>query len=252
MLPVITQLKSFVCHFENDAITIQKFCNYLAKTDPTSEKQVMRDLYSAMNVYINNSGTVSCFDFSDESMYTFSYSSNDDTAFNYQVIQLISAQIGELNVANHGNYFGILQACTELIDPSCDDGVHDFFEPEPWNFEEFSQQCYETYHVKPDADRMDLFFGGKDITASSNIVFSNGLLDPWYAYGVLRNVSESLIAITIPDAAHHLDLRSRNDADPPAVLAAREMEKYYIKKWIGEFGKNREVIRNSFANFDFN
>lgn len=34
---------------------------------------------------MNNSGYATCFDYSDDSMYSTSYSSNDDTAFNYQV-----------------------------------------------------------------------------------------------------------------------------------------------------------------------
>jgi lysosomal Pro-X carboxypeptidase len=48
----------------------------------------------------------------------------------------------------------------------------------------------------------------------SNIIFSNGELDPWHAGGVLTNVSERSIAIYIEDSAHHLDLRLPNDADP--------------------------------------
>ena len=40
---------------------------------------------------------------------------------------------------------------------------------------------------------------GKSIESTSNIFFSNGLLDPWSAGGVLTNVSESLEAFVIPN-----------------------------------------------------
>ncbi len=45
----------------------------------------MKDMFKAINVYINNSGTETCFDYSDESLYDSSYSSSDDNSFNYQV-----------------------------------------------------------------------------------------------------------------------------------------------------------------------
>lgn len=47
-----------------------------------------------------------------------------------------------------------------------------------------------------------LFFvqwGGRNIAAGSNIVFSNGLLDPWHGGGVLEDVSRSLTAVVIPE-----------------------------------------------------
>lgn len=63
---------------------------------------------------------------------------------------------------------------------------------------------------------------------------SNGLLDPWSAGGVLTNVSRSVYTIIIPDAAHHLDLRESNKADPISVVAARKFYKYTIRHWTGQ------------------
>lgn len=62
-------------------------------------------------------------------------------------------------------------------------------------------------------------------------------------------MSESLIAITIPEAAHHLDLRGANPADPQSVKEAREIEKYYIRKWIKEYYQERRQIDNAFESF---
>lgn len=66
------------------------------------------------------------------------------------------------------------------------------------------------------------------------MIFSNGLLDPFYPAGVLHNLSESVTALLIPDAAHHLDLMFSNAADPASVLQARDFEHVAIQKWIAE------------------
>ncbi len=67
---------------------------------------------------------------------------------------------------------------------------------------------------------------------SSNIIFSNGELDPWHAGGVLENVSDQTISIYIENSAHHLDLRLPNEADPDSVKAARQLETVWIAKFI--------------------
>lgn len=42
-------------------------------------------------------------------------------------------------------------------------------------------------------------WGGRQITSSSNIVFSNGLMDPWHGTGVLESLSDTLVAVIIPE-----------------------------------------------------
>lgn len=69
------------------------------------------------------------------------------------------------------------------------------------------------------------------------------MLDPWHPFGVLQNLSDSLLAIVIEDAAHHLDLRAANPMDPPSVLTAREFEKRVIRKWIQEYHDDQVKIR---------
>ncbi|XP_066291726.1 lysosomal Pro-X carboxypeptidase-like [Branchiostoma lanceolatum] len=136
-------------------------------------------------------------------------------------------------------YYGGLawqyQACTEQIEPICSDGVNDMFPAIPWDLVAFSQACYQRWKVRPRPYWAVTEYWGRNISAASNIIFSNGDLDPWSAGCVLKSLSDSLIAIVMEDAAHHLDLRPSNPADPPSVLKARAQEADIIEKWIQEY-----------------
>lgn len=60
------------------------------------------------------------------------------------------------------------------------------------------------------------------------------MLDPWTAGGVVRNMSDSVVAVLIPEGAHHLDLRAANAADPASAVGARRVHRAHIKRWIKE------------------
>jgi hypothetical protein len=91
---------------------------------------------------------------------------------------------------------------------------------------------------------VDEYYGGKKGThTATNIVFSNGQLDPWSSGGVLTNESlpSSVIALLLPMGAHHLDLMFEDLADPPCVKAARAVEEAHIRRWITE-AYNRSAL----------
>ena len=90
--------------------------------------------------------------------------------------------------------------------------------------------------------RYEKINGGKDITKLvSNIVFSNGLLDPWSHAGVLKNYSDSLTAVVLPFGGHHLDLFFPTDQDPRGAVAARTVEINEIRKWIQEATAEKDL-----------
>jgi hypothetical protein len=75
---------------------------------------------------------------------------------------------------------------------------------------------------------------GKRIHGASNIVFSNGLYDPWHGGGVLHNLSKTVLAVILQHGAHHLDLMFSNPADPPDAVAARRVEVQEMRRWVAE------------------
>lgn len=55
--------------------------------------------------------------------------------------------------------------------PMCADGVRDMFEPEPWDFQAFSDECNAMFGVRPRAEWAATVYGGKRIGSYSDIIF---------------------------------------------------------------------------------
>ena len=129
------------------------------------------------------------------------------------------------------------QYCTEIFQLFGQDGVDDIFWPAPWNATEAIDECnLDNNGLLPRVDWAAINFGDHDEwrRSTSNIVWSNGEYDPWAGGGVNYNVSETLVAIMIPRAAHHLDLMFSDPGDTDAVKEARDFEMQHVKRWIAE------------------
>lgn len=81
------------------------------------------------------------------------------------------------------------------------------FWSDPFDYDGSIQACQQRWGVTPRPGWATTEWGGRRIGAASNIVFSNGLLDPWHGGGVLVDVSDSLPAVIIPEvrAYWHMD-----------------------------------------------
>lgn len=113
---------------------------------------------------------------------------------------------------------------------------------------------YSREDYDPWSNWMHTYYGSSRMSGHSNIVFSNGLLDPWSAGGVyatspweelngsrysgpmVQNITDrDVVAVIIEFGGHHTDLMYSNKMDPDCVKEAREVEKSYIAKWINEW-----------------
>jgi len=185
-------------------------CEHLSKPY-NNDTELLQHVFKAVNVYFNYTGEAKCLNLMEED------------------------GIG----ADMWSY----QACTEMVMPFCYDGTNDMFEPAPWDLKAFTKECEETWGPAgvPQPTLANSLYGGRNLASASNIVFSNGLLDPWSSGGVLKSGEGGVVAIIIPEGAHHLDLRGSNPSDPVSVVQARKQERAYIDKWIknSNMGKYR-------------
>ncbi|OTF76256.1 lysosomal Pro-X carboxypeptidase-like protein [Euroglyphus maynei] len=185
------------------AYPIKIVCQYLTNPD-SNDKQLIASVAKAISVYTNYTGETECnkIDASNERLGTNAWD---------------------------------FQACTEMVLPQCSNGVDDMFEPKQWTFDEFSEDCRKKFGINSERYKALIMFGGKHIQTATNIIFSNGLRDPWSAGGVLETLSDSLIAIKIPGACHHEDLRSQGPNDPKVLLDARQQELRIIHGWLQSY-----------------
>lgn len=124
------------------------------------------------------------------------------------------------------------QCCTE-IDLYFQSQKHEYMFPYlPFNASMRDEYCKSKYKIVPRRNWLKEHMWGKEINSTSNIIFSNGNLDPWAPGGVFYNISDRVFSIIIKGGAHHLDLRGSNPADPQSVILAREFEQETIRKWI--------------------
>ncbi|XP_073002945.1 uncharacterized protein [Typha latifolia] len=142
----------------------------------------------------------------------------------------------------HGLHGWDWQACTEMVMPmTCSN--ESMFQPSTYNYEEFGDQCMEKYGVRPRPHWITTEYGGNRIDLvlkrfGSNIIFSNGMRDPWSRGGVLKNISTSILALVTKEGAHHLDFRFATKEDPEWLVQQRRQEIQIIKSWIDQYHRD--------------
>ncbi|AQK81780.1 putative serine peptidase S28 family protein precursor [Zea mays] len=131
------------------------------------------------------------------------------------------------------------QACTEMIMPMTISN-ESMFPPSAFSYDDRSDECFQSWGVRPRPHWITTEYGGYKIDKvlkrfGSNIIFSNGMRDPWSRGGVLKNISSSIIALVTEKGAHHLDLRSSTKGDPDWLIEQRRQEVEIIQGWIDQY-----------------
>ncbi|MED6171734.1 hypothetical protein PIB30_043537 [Stylosanthes scabra] len=190
------------------AYPIKKICEAIDKSATENKTSTFQRLYAAASIYYNYSASATCFDLDDNS------DPHDLGGWQWQ-------------------------ACSEMIMPL---GVRKdtMFPQSEWSYQSRSDYCQFAYDTTPRPHWITTEFGGYHIhqvlkRSASNIIFFNGLRDPWSGGGVLKSISKTLVAIVAKEGAHHVDLRYSTKEDPKWLTDVREKEIKIIASWIKQY-----------------
>ncbi|KAH9664093.1 hypothetical protein KPL70_019900 [Citrus sinensis] len=160
---------------------------------------ILERIFEGVSVYYNYTGDVDCFQLDDDP---------------------------------HGLDGWNWQACTEMVMPMSSSRDKSMFPAYDYNYSSFKEECWNDFNVIPRPRWITTEFGGHDIKSvlklfGSNIIFSNGLLDPWSGGSVLQNLSETIVALVTEEESPrtgwwvNFDFYSSNccnDLDNPLML----------------------------------
>lgn len=90
---------------------------------------------------------------------------------------------------------------------------------------------YNSEYLESRIRRTNLIYGGSQ-PHLSNVIFTNGDIDPWHALSVLEDLNETTKAILIKDSSHCRDLYSDEPTDSPDLIRVRKILRADISKWI--------------------
>ncbi|RLN12998.1 lysosomal Pro-X carboxypeptidase [Panicum miliaceum] len=159
-----------------------------------------------------------------------------ETAFTYTAMVDYPAPA---NFTENLPAYPVKEACTEMIMPMSTSN-ESMFPPSTFSYDDMSDACFQLNGVRPRPHWITTEYGGYRIDKvlkrfGSNIVFSNGMRDPWSRGGVLKNISSSIVALVTEKGAHHLDLRSATKNDPDWLVEQRRQEVEIIQGWIDQY-----------------
>ncbi|UMM25461.1 hypothetical protein L5515_005280 [Caenorhabditis briggsae] len=135
------------------------------------------------------------------------------------------------------------QECSEIIMAMCaSGGANDVFWSECGDniYDTLKQGCVSIFGSMKwttanwNIDAVKTLYG-YDLSGSSNLILTQGHLDPWSGGGYKvdqTNTARGIYVMEIPGSAHHLDLRQPNTCDPNTVVNARYQIVQILKCWV--------------------
>ncbi|CAG9313504.1 unnamed protein product [Blepharisma stoltei] len=184
-------------------------CSYFNGVDITNVWEVLTAVRNAANVYYNYTGLNSC-----------------------------SNTYNPLSNGNFGNQQGwSYLLCSSLNFPFGSIKTTSMFGDEPFDQVAINNDCFTLWGRTPQINYASQWYGASNNPAqtwqyASNIVFSNGGLDPWQVGCITKSFGTSVVAFVAKGAAFMMDLRLPNAADPSDLAAARATEKTAIQYWL--------------------
>ncbi|KAK1589051.1 hypothetical protein Q3G72_030009 [Acer saccharum] len=141
------------------------------------------------------------------------------------------------------------QTCSEMVMPIGHGHKDTMFPTSPFNLTSFTKTCQSLFGVQPKPHWVTTYYGGRDLKLilhrfASNIIFSNGLRDPYSIGGVLENISESVVAVSTVKGSHCLDILPAQKSDPEWLVMQRRTEVEIIEGWLTKYYNDLAVFKD--------
>ncbi|KAM7263526.1 hypothetical protein ACFE04_001209 [Oxalis oulophora] len=129
------------------------------------------------------------------------------------------------------------QSCSDMVIPIGHGYKDTMFPAAPFLLKEYEDACKATYGVLPRPHWTTTYYGGHRMREvlkrfGSNIIFSNGLRDPYSGGGVLEDISDTIVAIKTKKGSHCLDIVKATRTDPEWLVLQRKIEIQVINSWL--------------------
>ncbi|KAL0007859.1 hypothetical protein SO802_009361 [Lithocarpus litseifolius] len=109
-----------------------------------------------------------------------------------------------------------------------------------YDYKDYKDYCVDKFGVEPAPHWVTTYYGGEHIKRvlhkfGSNIIFSNGLRDPYSSAGILEDISDTLVALPTKNGSHCLDILLSRKDDPDWLIDQRLKQAKIIKKWFKRY-----------------
>ncbi|KAH7531139.1 hypothetical protein JRO89_XSUnG0014700 [Xanthoceras sorbifolium] len=158
--------------------------------------------------------------------------------------------LDEFNLLTDETFLGWKwQTCSEIVMPIGHGHKDTMFPTAPFNLTSFTNTCKDLFGVQPQPHWVTTYYGGRDLKLilhrfGSNIIFSNGLRDPYSSGGVLENISESVVAVSTVNGSHCLDILPAKKSDPEWLVMQRKTEVNIIEGWLTNYYHDLAVFKD--------
>lgn len=108
----------------------------------------------------------------------------------------------------------------------------------------YCAMIFDIPNFAPDIENTNEYYGGYDLQGS-NILFTNGLLDPWHLLSIIEDqtpTKESSVQAVTYEAGHCAPMTKPTANDPPSLKAARARVESFLASALGVSPRNRDIM----------
>eukprot|EP01088_Endostelium_zonatum_P004005 TRINITY_DN1520_c2_g1_i1.p1 TRINITY_DN1520_c2_g1~~TRINITY_DN1520_c2_g1_i1.p1 ORF type:complete len:475 (+),score=101.44 TRINITY_DN1520_c2_g1_i1:21-1445(+) len=138
-----------------------------------------------------------------------------------------SGYINPMKQSNNTNRSWMFQVCTEFgWFQTAYPGTSIFWTQGVEHQLKWCEEIFGIKGMKPDLEATNEYYGGYELMGS-NILFTNGVLDPWHRVSINQDTKEGVQAVTYVDG-HCATMDQPTNQDSPSLIAARNRVSNFI------------------------